>query len=1135
MINIIPIRAQKHFKAVEINLFEKDVTLIANGTQSRFKLPDSFIVAGTDSVWFDSVYQIRDQDYRISYEHNTIEFDPIPQQGAKIRIKYDRFPLKLKRRFFHRQKHSIKALADSTDSTSEKFPVSPAIFPASQRPTAAADLRKSGSIVRGISIGTNQGLKLDSGLRMQVSGKVANKVDIIAALTDQNTPIQPEGNTQSLQEIDKVFVQIKSKRFQATLGDYYLNFDETEFGRYNRKLQGAMGTARFDRFEVTLSGAVSRGKYTTNQIVAQEGNQGPYQLKGETQRTDIIVLAGTEKVWIDGELMTRGENNDYIIEYSNGQITFTRHRLITADSRITVDFQYSDQKFRRNLYSASTKASLWSDKIALRTTLLREADDKDNPLDFTLSEDNYQQLRQAGDLMDSAYVNSARSLGEGKGNYIQRDSLGIQFYQYVGLNKGDYSVGFSYVGYGKGDYRVEEVGKYKYVGPGNGSYIPKILLTPAQSHDLLDFDLNISPSANVTLNSEFALSRMDLNTYSSKDDGDNQGFAYKLNLGMKPQKIKYLGKFELNGKYRYVNPRFQQIDRTTEVEYNRRWDLDLAAVNQEQVQEIRTGYHPWEALAIKSGFGRIDKGNHFYSRRWDIQTKLDAQELPRIDHRLEMIKSDNKNTKRSGAWQRQKARAFYRFWKLQPELLYEGEIKKDVLSDTFKTGFRFDEFGGGLSFSPLAKLTASALAKRRIDDDWGNFGFKRESIATTQHYRCSLNNLGPFSASMEYTHRDKAYAEAGESNKRTDLAELKTSYAPFQGALSSQLYYQISNTQTSKRERIPQKVEEGEGNYRYDPELKEYIPDPMGDYVLLVMNTDIFIPVVELKASTTLRLEPARFFKSKGMRARKEMNFWKKLLLNLSSETMLRLEEKTQERDVWSIYRLELSKFRNYETTEYGTNFLRQDIHFMQNNRRLSIRLRLQRQDEMNNQYLEGGQSHYRLERSLRLTGQLSSKFSSQINILNKRNRRIFRFPGRRDRDVFSGEGTFDLAYRPKSVLEFALKTRAARDVDQIPEVPVVAYLISLIPRLNYSFRGKGRLMAQVDWSRVGTSSDDPNVILPYEMVGGNRIGQSWRWNISFNYQISRNIQASLSYTGRNEPHLPDVIHLGRAEMQAFF
>ena len=89
-------------------------------------------------------------------------------------------------------------------------------------------LQKSGSIVRGFSIGSNRDLSLSSGFRMQLAGKLAQNIDVTAALTDENSPIQPEGTTQTLREVDKVYVEIKHPNYSATLGDFNLEIDQKE-------------------------------------------------------------------------------------------------------------------------------------------------------------------------------------------------------------------------------------------------------------------------------------------------------------------------------------------------------------------------------------------------------------------------------------------------------------------------------------------------------------------------------------------------------------------------------------------------------------------------------------------------------------------------------------------------------------------------------------------------------------------------------------------------------------------------------------------------------------------------------------------------------------------------------------------
>jgi hypothetical protein len=47
-------------------------------------------------------------------------------------------------------------------------------------------LQYSGNFARGVQFGSNQDLSLNSNLDLRLSGKIANDIEIIAALSDQN-------------------------------------------------------------------------------------------------------------------------------------------------------------------------------------------------------------------------------------------------------------------------------------------------------------------------------------------------------------------------------------------------------------------------------------------------------------------------------------------------------------------------------------------------------------------------------------------------------------------------------------------------------------------------------------------------------------------------------------------------------------------------------------------------------------------------------------------------------------------------------------------------------------------------------------------------------------------------------------
>src|ERR1051326_7104091 len=1121
-------------------------------------LSHEFVVSGSERVFLDSLrlrnrldYTLESRPGRLTLHRGRIRSgtaDTLSRQTLLVR--YRALPLAFKPSYSHRE---IVVKSDSSAGRQVRTTRPPGGF--SIDDLFGANLQKSGSIVRGLTVGTNRDLSLNSGFRMQMAGNLSRDLEVVAALTDENSPIQPEGTTRTLQEVDKVFVELRGTDLSATLGDFSLGLAGNEFGGLNRKLQGAKGTASYrtggTEGELLLAGAVPRGKFTTNQFDGADGVQGPYRLAGQNNERDILVLAGTERVYVNGERMARGETGDYVIDYATGEVTFTPRRFISRISRIVVDFEFTDRQFSRTLVAGKSGASFLDRRLTFGAEVLVENDNQDSPVDVTLGDSDRAVLRDAGNDRNKAVRSGVTFAGPGKGQYVRVDTVvttgsgadsSIFFYRFAPSDSLNavYSVAFSYVGAGNGDYAILSLGRFQFAGLRQGSYSPIRFLPMPAAHRLADFGLGAKVTDELTIGAEYALSDYDANRFSPIGDGENRGpaAAFNLRFGSENPRLagRHLGARDLAMKERYVDRRFDPADRVNEIEFNRKWNIVDSSRLDEVLREGAIVYRPGQAFSLSGGLGWMKRGEPFLSRRITASANLSGEGTPRASYDLELIRSRDGSLDDRGEWFRHKALAEQTTGLFTPGIADNGEVLRStpLSADTMKhASFRFQEIAPRFRIDSLGRMSLRGEIAWRWEDSISSGALRPASTSLTERVGWGLQEWNSLSTSLDLTLRKKVSLEAfrrpGQSDFQDILIRSHTSAAPFRRGIEADILYELATEQSAKLERVYQQVQKGQGSYVYlgDVNGNHLVDDADfrlarfdGDYISVTVPADELLPVIDLKAGTRLRLNGSRLFAGGDWPG--------KILAALSSETYARVDEKSSEPDRKQIYLLHFSRFLDDRTTIAGSNLFSQDLYLWENNPEYSLRLRYSQRRGLT-KYALADENTFSDERSVRVRWQPVREFSNQTDLIQRKDLLSSPQSDYRVRSILSRSIETDWTYRPEQSVEMGIKvtTGEALNFDTSR-----ASLNTESIRGVYSLAGKGQVRAE--FTREEVTLARAGGILPFELTGGKVGGQSWLWHVGMDYRLTQFIQSTISYDGRSEGGSSPV-HTMKAEVRAFF
>lgn len=1092
-------------------------------------------------------------DFKFDYSNSTIFFESIPADS--ISISYRVFPFK----------HQSMVQRYNYDSIRYNFTLEKPFTVQDQfgqnKLIDFGDMNYNGSFGRGISFGNNQDAVVSSTLNLQINGFIGDSLEFTAAISDNNIPIQPDGNTQNIQDFERIFMQVKKGGWQLNFGDIDIRKSDSRYLNFFKRLQGASfitenNFKNGNKNSFTASGAIAKGKFTRNVITPLEGNQGPYKLYGGNSEIYFAVLAGTERIYIDGILLERGEDRDYVIDYNTAELTFTAKRLITKDSRIQAEFEYSDRNFLNSMLYANDEFSV-KDKWKFTIGAYSNTDAKNSPINQTLSTQEKYFLSTIGNNTDDALYPSANvdTFSANKILYKKIDTTVNLFSDSIyvySVDKNDtlYNLSFTNVGSGKGNYIATSGnanGKvFEWVAPANGQpqgdWEPVVFLVTPKKHQVFSGSAAYNVNKNTQVKVSGAVSDYDVNTFSSLGNNDNKGSAIRIDINHQRALVKNENKdleLQTHVDYESVDHRFKSIETLRSIEFYRDWGLEiLNPPADERLLNLAIGLDNKKNNYIKYQFSNYQRNTDYNGIRNSLETMIEKNGW-RFDNKL-FITTVNSDILKG------------RF--LRPTLAFSKKLKNIA---NYQVGAsytsennqqllrRFDTLSPvSFAFNMWQVFLKSNDAK---SSKWGISYFSRENLRPLGKQMKTSDRSDNISFNtellksehrqfrMNVTYRKLHTNTDFIKNQKDDeslLGRADYTFNELNSLLSGTIFYELGAGQEQKRQYTYLEVPAGQGFYMWIdynkdgiPQLNEFEIAVFQDqkrWIRILTPTNEYVKANYIQFNYNLTVNPQR------IKSDNETSFLKFIKrFNTVSALQINKKEISQGSFIFNPF----GKTFSDSSLISLYSFLSNSIYF---NRSSSVwGMDLTHRVNNNKSILSYG---FESNRVRDLGWRLRLNLSRAINTSVRTNfkRRILSVPAFVDRnyDVHEIDLEPSLTYTYKTDFRASVLYGFDQKKNSLG-IQEKAVNNSLTAEVRYNVLSSGVLNGRFTFNHISYTGN-VNSPVGFLLLDGLLPGKNLLWNIELTKRLAGNIELNLQYEGRKPASTP-MIHTGRASLRAIF
>lgn len=967
---------------------------------------------------------------------------------------------------------------------------SPALSPLSVVPKAQTptfhnqELFVNGQKSFGVSYSPAGEVDFQQSLSLALRGKLSEKVGFSANISDRNLPSGSGSFSKRLDQFDQLGLSFNFPNGSLNLGDVFFKNSSGNFLNFERKVSGLGFAFGSSNESLAVAFGSGPGEFRTVELPGQEGKQGPYYLGSARS----FIVPGSEKVYLDGELLTSGREADYEVDYDRGSITFSPRRPVTAFSRIRIEHEFQSGPYAKNIVAARSTTALAGRKFNLRFGYLGTKDKLDSPLIKGLSNAEKERLAAAGADSSAVVRDGVVFVGSGMADYSAAlDSAGNKFYRYAGKNAGDYQVNFSLARGGPGDYRYLGGGVYEYLGKGKGAYLPVLYLPVPTADGGASLGLEYSPK-NFLSFLEFSLSEANRNLFSRQAGVKSTGSAFLGGMRWQNSDSPAL-KLEAKLKRREADFRYLGKKETNEAAY--RWNLLPGEESLGQTEGEVSLAANWGWGESRFGLSGLSLENKRKSGLGESELSLSPASWLTLKSKTEAGRSNSAyghyRTKSSatGRWGHFILSSTVEREKANPFLGQNLEIRQRWSHKVeYQTYFLEGAYGSRAGFGGPAPANLRPSG-------WGVlsrfFEFRLGS---------SPIHLGDhFSSEGSLTWR-----RTKENRKQINRAYLFLKSNYLNSGWRASFAHELLPVESPLEINSYLDVGRGNGSYRY--ENGGYVSDPYGNFDLISETAGETLTVSRVRQNWELAWEPYRHIVSRP-------NFWSQVSWRAVFNFDADLSGRRPSAHLLPVFSLSQSRRHELE--------FRQTVSYLPASRKLRMELSWSEKGSRRS-YLNYGsgaaspaaltdKNERKIEAATTLYGQrLTQSYSAGYSCKNSG--AGFWAPYRLQGMSLKGEWWY--AFNP--TLSASLGSRFYGDRELKGGRPTQS--ISFLPKLVFSFPNRGRAEAGLTTTSVSGSP------VSYEQAEGNLKGLNLDYNLNFEYRLGPKLSASASFFGSQRPRL---------------